>query len=69
MLIRRPDDIKSSEITPESLYTNRRAFLGTAGALALGTVLAPDALQAWPVSRAVNRSSAEGEALSAPLPP
>ena len=46
MLIRRPDDIKSSEITPESLYTNRRAFLGTAGALALGTVLAPDALQA-----------------------
>jgi len=30
---------------------------------------APDALQAWPVSRAVNRSSAEGEALSAPLPP
>ncbi len=37
---------------------------------AIGPLLAPpppDALQAWPVSRAVNRSSAEGEALVAPL--
>src|SRR6476661_3215181 len=46
MLIRRPDDIKSSEITPESVYVDRRKFVGTAGALALGAVLAPTALQA-----------------------
>ena len=46
MLIRHPDDLPSSEITPEGLYQNRRAFVGTAGALALGTVLAPSAVQA-----------------------
>jgi sulfoxide reductase catalytic subunit YedY len=45
MLIRRPDDIPSSEITPESLYVNRRAFVGAAGALALGA-LAPAVLKA-----------------------
>jgi methionine sulfoxide reductase catalytic subunit len=41
MLIRRPDDIPSSEITPEGLYQNRRAFIGTAGTLALGALVAP----------------------------
>lgn len=41
MLIRRPDDIPSSEITPEGLYQNRRTFIGTAGALALGALVAP----------------------------
>jgi methionine sulfoxide reductase catalytic subunit len=46
MLIRRPADIPSSEITPESVYQNRRAFLGTAGALAVGSLVAPAALQA-----------------------
>ena len=46
MLIRRPDDIPSSEITPESVYVDRRQFVGTAGALALAAVLAPTALQA-----------------------
>jgi sulfoxide reductase catalytic subunit YedY len=46
MLIRRPDDIPSSESTPESVYQNRRQFMGTAGALALGTALTPSALQA-----------------------
>ena len=46
MLIRRPDDIPSSAITPESVYLNRRAFVGTAGALALGAALSPSALQA-----------------------
>ena len=45
MLIRRPDDIQSSEITPETLYQNRRAFIGTAGALALGGLVAPSALE------------------------
>ena len=36
MLIRRPDDIPSSEITPESVYLDRRRFIGAAaGAFAL----------------------------------
>ena len=38
MLIKRPDDIKSSEITPEDLYLNRRKFLGLAGVAAAGVV-------------------------------
>lgn len=41
MLIRRPDDISSSEITPESVYLDRRRFVGTAGAIALGALVAP----------------------------
>jgi sulfoxide reductase catalytic subunit YedY len=32
MLIRKPDDIPSSEITPESVYVNRRGFIGAAAA-------------------------------------
>ena len=38
MLIRKPDDLKSSDITPESLYLNRRAFLAAAGVLGAGTL-------------------------------
>jgi sulfoxide reductase catalytic subunit YedY len=33
MLIRRPDDIPSSEITPESVYVRRREFIARAGGL------------------------------------
>ncbi|HEX2206014.1 MAG TPA: protein-methionine-sulfoxide reductase catalytic subunit MsrP [Longimicrobium sp.] len=32
MLIKRPDDIPSSEITPEGLYVSRREFIGAAAA-------------------------------------
>ena len=32
MLIGRPSDLKSSEITPESLYVNRREWLASAAA-------------------------------------
>ena len=46
MLIRRPDDIPSSEITPESTYLSRRNFVGTAGALALGALVTPPSLRA-----------------------
>ncbi len=46
MLIRRSDDLKSSDITPESVCLDRRQFVGTAGALALGSVLTPATLQA-----------------------
>jgi sulfoxide reductase catalytic subunit YedY len=51
MLIRRPHDIPSSEITPESLYLDRRQFVGAAGALALGALVAPSVLQAAPGPR------------------
>ena len=36
MLIRKPDDIPSSEITPESVYINRRKFIGQSAGIALG---------------------------------
>jgi methionine sulfoxide reductase catalytic subunit len=35
MLIKRPDEIRSSEITHENLYLNRRGFLTSAGTLGL----------------------------------
>ena len=38
MLIRRPDDLKSSEITPEQHYVGRRKFLAAAGVLGIGAV-------------------------------
>jgi len=38
MLIKKPDDIKSSEITPEDMYLNRRKFLTAAGVAAAGIV-------------------------------
>lgn len=38
MLIKKPNDIKSSEITPEDMYVNRRKFLAVAGAAAAGVV-------------------------------
>lgn len=53
MLIRKPDDIKSSEITPERDYVNRRAFLklaGGVGAMAAGSALTPRLLQSAIVS-------------------
>ena len=34
MLIKRPDDIKNSEITPEDAYVNRRDFMAKAGMIA-----------------------------------
>jgi sulfoxide reductase catalytic subunit YedY len=37
MLIKKPDDIESSEITPEHLYYDRREFLRTAGLLGIAT--------------------------------
>ena len=45
MLIKKPSDIKPSEITSHSNYLNRRQFM-KAGAIAGGTLLAPAALGA-----------------------
>ena len=47
MLIKRPSDIRPSEITPQGIYLRRREFVSAAGALALGVaagVRPPDAL-------------------------
>jgi len=40
MLIKRPADIRPSEITPQSVYRDRRLFMKAAGALALGAAAA-----------------------------
>ena len=40
MLIKKPSDIKSSEITPESVYRNRRQFIGDGSKLLLGAAAA-----------------------------
>ncbi|MDP2959353.1 MAG: protein-methionine-sulfoxide reductase catalytic subunit MsrP [Longimicrobiales bacterium] len=50
MLIRRPADIPSSEITPEDAYVNRRAFLRRAAAGAAGLTLASGATAALEAS-------------------
>jgi sulfoxide reductase catalytic subunit YedY len=46
MLIRRPDDIRSSEITDEKLYYDRRSFLGKLTGVAATAALAPSVLSA-----------------------
>src|SRR5260370_4114312 len=50
MLIRKAPDIRSSEITPQDVYMNRRRFLATA---AIGGVLAVNADAASPYSGVV----------------
>jgi methionine sulfoxide reductase catalytic subunit len=46
VLIRRPMDIASSEITPERVYLDRRAFIAAAGAVAFG-LAAPEVASAF----------------------
>ena len=45
MLIRKPDDIKSCEITPEEVYLDRRRFIGKTAAF--GAVAAVGATAPW----------------------
>src|SRR5262249_23238537 len=51
MLIRRPPDIRSSDITSESVYLNRRAFIKAAGAIG-AALAAPALLSAIPTHHA-----------------
>ena len=51
MLIKKPEDIRSSEITPEGVYVNRRKFLAAAGVAAVGLVATQRALSAFPAAR------------------
>jgi sulfoxide reductase catalytic subunit YedY len=46
MIIRRPPDIPSSEITPESVYVNRRRFIRAAALAAGGAAIGPAGLRA-----------------------
>ena len=51
MIIRRPPDIASSEITPESVFLNRRAFIKQAAAGTAALALAPAAVGGAPRRR------------------
>jgi len=46
MIIRRPPDIASSEMTPEQVYVDRRSFIRLAAAGVAGATMAPSALAA-----------------------
>ena len=51
MLIKRPQDIKSSEITPESTFKQRRALLKTALAMGLIKAAGASAQELTPITR------------------
>jgi len=53
VLIRRAPDIPSSEITPESLYLNRRSFMAAASIAAVNV--------AWPAARLLRRARRDGD--------
>lgn len=53
MLIRKPDDIKSSDITPESTYINRRKFIGRG--VAFGAIAVAGSAAPWAVRAATGR--------------
>ena len=65
MLIRKRDDIKSSEITPESLYCDRREFLRAAGLLGIATAT----VSAGALARAASAHAAQGQELKDELTP
>jgi sulfoxide reductase catalytic subunit YedY len=46
MLIKRPSDIRSSEITPKALYLSRRQFIGATAAAGVGVVAGSSLLDA-----------------------
>ena len=54
MLIKKPDDIKSSEITPQGLYLNRRTFMR-------GVVLAASTTATGLLYRSFTRTNEKGE--------
>ena len=62
MLIRRAPKFSSSDVTPERLYLDRRAFIAGAGALVLGT--RPAEAAAPPVPQGAPLKAARNDALS-----
>jgi sulfoxide reductase catalytic subunit YedY len=63
MLIRKPADIRSSEITPKDAYLNRRSFLA-GGAAALGALALPSGAGAAMKLNTVKSSYAVNEKIS-----
>jgi len=64
MLIKKPSDIRSSEITDEKVYVNRREFMKKAGGIGLVTaagLVIPSACDAGVARGAAAASSAGGE--------
>ncbi|MCK6371312.1 MAG: protein-methionine-sulfoxide reductase catalytic subunit MsrP, partial [Gammaproteobacteria bacterium] len=55
MLIRKPDTIRPSEITPESVYRNRRQILAAAGFAGAGALLAAAGLRAQDIPASYRR--------------
>jgi sulfoxide reductase catalytic subunit YedY len=71
MIIRRPPDVPSSEITPESVYFDRRKFIAAAGIGAAGLAATPVALRAFAddqeqevPARFLEMKSEQGESLN-----
>jgi sulfoxide reductase catalytic subunit YedY len=61
MIIRKPSDIRSSEITPEGIYVNRRQFIARAGAIGAGVVAAGGLLGACSGEAGTREYSSGGE--------
>jgi sulfoxide reductase catalytic subunit YedY len=66
MIIKKPDDIRSSEITPERAYFNRREFLRAAGVLGVAGAAASTAAL---VGRPTTEQPSQGEQLKDELTP
>ena len=66
MIIKKPDDIRSSEITPEHAYFNRRDFLRAAGLIGVAGAAASTAALA---SRSAPEDEAQGPQLKDELTP
>jgi sulfoxide reductase catalytic subunit YedY len=66
MLIRRPDDVLPSEITPEPVYRRRREFIRAASALLAGAAAVPPlaAAAAEPAKRTVRLMGVQASPLS-----
>src|SRR5690606_823837 len=60
MLIRRPSDVRSSEITPERLYLNRRDFLSRVTGVAVGAAVGGTLLGACDASAEQGASPSAG---------
>jgi sulfoxide reductase catalytic subunit YedY len=64
MLIRKPDDIPSSEITPKSVYLNRRQFMAAATAAAAGAAFTKASAETTKLSTIKSPLSTTGEDLT-----
>jgi sulfoxide reductase catalytic subunit YedY len=65
MLIRRPDDIRSSEITPYRVYLNRRHFIGRSAKAAAAAALMPGLLSACDENVQASPATGRGESVRA----